>query len=103
MKPTVGDTWFRADEWSTAVTPVEYVGHTEKFVTIVQDTWRGKEPRRVARVSDGYAYFPTWEEARDHLVKRHSAKVEDARRQMNRAQEKLDAARALEATDDERL
>ena len=89
-------TWYRANEWATEVTPVETVAHTEKFVTIMQGTWRGvDEPRRVARVSEGYSYFPEWQQARDHLVNVYSRNLASHEERAKKERERIAATMLL--------
>ncbi|WP_343577990.1 hypothetical protein [Pseudomonas sp.] len=77
------------------IKPVIVVKKTEKKVTVL-DNWGGRTRESLqAKVSAFNSYFPTFEEAKEELIKRAQSNVEDARFALQRANDVLGNAKGL--------
>jgi hypothetical protein len=61
------ETWYRAVSWSREIEPVTVEKFTDGYIWT--SSGRGKLQRR-ARKAQSIWYFPTWAEARQHLLDR---------------------------------
>ena len=71
-------TWYVTSNWGKRIEPVEVEKSTDKSVWI--------EGNRRALISDYSSHFPTWAEAKEHLLGKAGRKLEAARAQLARAQ-----------------
>jgi len=78
--------------WLDRVEPVTVIRETAAFVTI--RTRSGNE-YRAKKDTVHMPIFPTWSEARDHLVEMHRREMQGAEARMNSAREKKRAAERL--------
>lgn len=83
-------TWFKA--WFGKIAPVEVSKSTDKTVT-VREYWRNSpsadpvvRERKHLRQAGYEAYFPTWEEAHQHLLINAESKLLASRRALEVAQ-----------------
>lgn len=71
------------------IDPVEVASSTDHFVTLVE------HKRREKRLTDWCSYFPTREEAKQHLVNKAQRAIEFTSIQLERAKAELTKAEAL--------
>lgn len=84
-------TWYEVSKWNyrgPPITPVEVQRNSDSSVWI--------DGRRAAITSECSRYFPTWEEAKAHLVDRETKSVEYKRSALAKAESDLAAALKLE-------
>lgn len=55
--------------------------------------------RRCAKVGSYLSYFDTWQQAKDHLLQQRQDKIDDARRSLQYALDKLDDIKGLKNPD----
>jgi hypothetical protein len=76
-------TWFEAEKWCNTIKTVEVLSETKSFITLAPTgTEYYQRQRRVAK-SD--KYFPTFAEARTHLMQLWSDRNETAKTEAERA------------------
>jgi hypothetical protein len=66
----------------SGISPVEVIGETEKFVTLMNN-------RREAKESTYYSYHNTWKEAHDKMLADAAGKLRAVEKQLERARTKL--------------
>lgn len=86
------DVWWLAGSWSHWPSPVHVVSETAAMIVI---QYSPASKRRVKKDSVDGTYFPTFSEARDHMVQRWQRKAEAARESLRGAEETVEALRAL--------
>lgn len=90
----MSETWFKTNRWDLEIQPVEVVKVSEKSVTVREEKWHigsANHPkeyvdRRRSKWSDYDKFFPSWEEAHTHLLRRAEHRLESARRELAAAQ-----------------
>ena len=81
-------TWYGIERWSDGIKPVSVVKETEKTISIV-GKYGGNRAVRTDKVGNSERYFRTWEEAHAYLLSRCQSHVENARRQLEKANSTL--------------
>lgn len=76
----MSETWYQTFSYGTRIEPVLVKSFTEHFVELV-----GRK-RREARCAHYCCYFPTWIEARNHLVELAQTKLDTAKNNWDSAQ-----------------
>lgn len=102
VRPAIA-TWYQTESWWGTIEPVGVVSFTDKTATYLdEDKWPGKaslfSERRMDRVSDDHAIFPTFEEAKDWLVGKLTIKVASLQRQLDEKTGLLEKARQLSSS-----
>ena len=83
------ETWYEA--YSPQITKVQVESFTEAFVTIATRNGLGAPvSRRCRRLSAYQAYFPTFEEAKNHLIRKAQREVDAAVQQEKWARKRLE-------------
>jgi hypothetical protein len=75
--------YYKISTWSPYIVEVDVEKETDKFVYI-------KGSREAKSSGWGSGYAPTWEKAVEHLQSYFQGKVDDAQKQVDYCQEKLD-------------
>ena len=89
-------TWWRINSYKVEMLPVQVTAFTAAFVTFLDKEWRYNGPdvmreRREAR----HDIFPTFEEAKAEYIRRVTAKVENAKRELQQARSELGQIESL--------
>ena len=74
----MSETWYQTTGYGKRITPLVVQRYTDSSV------WVGG--RRRARVTDWESVFPTWEEAKAHLLSQADKNLQSARAALARAQ-----------------
>jgi hypothetical protein len=89
-------TWWQVNRWGKEITPVEVISNTKCFITIRPDKesrWlHGSEYRQAI----GKDYFPTFAEARTHLLDHFFNKMKNAEAEMSDAKRNWDKVFLME-------
>jgi hypothetical protein len=90
-------TWYEVNSWSIDIKSVEVVKETAHTLTVRSTAYlKNKMITTVCKkVSSNYLYFPTWAQARDHLLSRTESKIKTARARLDQEVRNLDAVQAL--------
>lgn len=87
------ETWYITTSFGTPwIRKVQVVSHTASFVVVVDGA---NKPYRKAKVSDYENYFPTFEEAKAHLLYKFHAQMVSAEQRKAYALEKQQEIQAL--------
>lgn len=84
-------TWYCVGKWSQRIDAVEVVRNTDSYIWTKGIGGRGK----TAISSDYDNYFPTWEQARDHLLRRAQRELEAAERAADTARKEIAAIQKM--------
>jgi hypothetical protein len=74
-------TWYRVNLWRNTILPVEVVKETPSFVTFLNKNYSNQQ-QRSAKAGE---FFPTFEEARRHLMEHWKTQSNSHRNQMEQA------------------
>jgi hypothetical protein len=74
----MSEVWYETHSWGERIRKVEVERHTATSVWI-------KEKRR-SRLGTYHSYFPSWQEAKAHLLRAAEYKLDSARLALQRAQ-----------------
>lgn len=85
------ETWYTTNHWRTTIDAKEVERYTEGSVW-PKGAYKG---RRQARTSQYEQWWPTWEEAHNHLMQRAEAKVNSLRSQLQHANGELGNIKGL--------
>lgn len=89
--------WYKVERYKDAPIPAQVTRATEHRVWVMEPLWNkpGFKEFQRHRNSRGDIYFPTYAEARDHIVARELQAYEIATERMNDAADLLARAEAL--------
>ena len=81
------DYWYSVVSWSERIKPVIVDKYTAKSVWV--------DGARVARLSEYYSYFPSWEAAHTHLLKTAVFDLATQHRRVDQARSRLETVKAM--------
>jgi len=93
------ETMFEVSGYFDAVSIVKVVKRNEKTIVLEEKWWHGKISNRRVSLNGSTKYFDTFEEAKAFLVEKKRSKLEQAKRGVDTARNKLRDAEALKVED----
>jgi hypothetical protein len=80
----MSETWYEVVKWSQDIVPIQVASQTARTVQVV---CRDRKPRRSAKRTDWYEYYPTYTEAREAIIEREYKAVIAALEKLDHAQQ----------------